>query len=561
MPLRVVVERLLPIGVSGWAIDDGDPERIRSLVLRHRGEPIVTLYANMMRPDLALEGTRSGRHGFWADFDSDLEILYTRTGGDFVVTSDDPEADIRYYVKTDSGFELRQEASPPITLGFKHASTTDAGPALYGQSFLFDNLAAYNQPLTARATQIPAYHRAEGYYAIKMYVFGDFMWWADDANRTNRTAARYFHTLGVGTRQQIAKGEVMLLFDMSNEGPPARRYADWLLLLHEELYRQGISPAACVLINQNHVFGFDYHLWAREHGFAETMTILNYDYYISRMANILDREPLPGADAPIRLGEDQRAFVCLNFSPRPERTAFVAWLIGSGLAEKGWLSFGGFSNHKMSGEHFGVPDWFPERGIAQSGMAALNEIGALTLDLPSDTQGYTPEFDLGPVDLYDRAAFSIVTESDFSPGDVRRITEKVLKPMALGHPILVMGNPGSLQLLRDLGFKTFHPVIDESYDLFHAPAERMRRLQQEIRRLVELGPHGLGVVRESLASALKHNQRWARRGLAAHYRDVIEPTILQDLADIHARRATWPGQGDVRVRPSGLNPVRVPTLG
>lgn len=44
------------------------------------------------------------------------------------------------------------------------------------------------------------------------------------------------------------------------------------------------------------------------------------------------------------------------------------------------------------------------------------------------------------------------------------ITEKTFKTMLLKHPFLMFGSPGTLAHLRELGYKTFWPYLDESYD-------------------------------------------------------------------------------------------------
>ena len=44
------------------------------------------------------------------------------------------------------------------------------------------------------------------------------------------------------------------------------------------------------------------------------------------------------------------------------------------------------------------------------------------------------------------------------------LTEKTFKPIKFGQPFVVVGAPGSLQALKDLGYRTFDHVIDPSYD-------------------------------------------------------------------------------------------------
>ena len=51
------------------------------------------------------------------------------------------------------------------------------------------------------------------------------------------------------------------------------------------------------------------------------------------------------------------------------------------------------------------------------------------------------------------------------------------------HPFIVQGAPFTLAKIKELGFKTFHPHIDESYDEVISPFVRMQKLTREIKRI------------------------------------------------------------------------------
>jgi hypothetical protein len=63
---------------------------------------------------------------------------------------------------------------------------------------------------------------------------------------------------------------------------------------------------------------------------------------------------------------------------------------------------------------------------------------------------------------YAQTCFSLVVETFVKPKLF--ISEKIFKPMAYHHPLIVYGTPGSLAYIRNLGFETFGHRIDESYD-------------------------------------------------------------------------------------------------
>jgi hypothetical protein len=68
-------------------------------------------------------------------------------------------------------------------------------------------------------------------------------------------------------------------------------------------------------------------------------------------------------------------------------------------------------------------------------------------------------------------------------GEYKSLTEKVFKPIANFQPFVFVAYPGALALLKELGFKTFSPFIDESYDDELDEAVRLQMIYKEIDRL------------------------------------------------------------------------------
>jgi hypothetical protein len=63
------------------------------------------------------------------------------------------------------------------------------------------------------------------------------------------------------------------------------------------------------------------------------------------------------------------------------------------------------------------------------------------------------------------------------------LTEKTLRPIACGHPFMILNGPGALETIRSYGFKTFQPYINESYDKEQSPTKRMDMVLREMRRI------------------------------------------------------------------------------
>jgi hypothetical protein len=99
--------------------------------------------------------------------------------------------------------------------------------------------------------------------------------------------------------------------------------------------------------------------------------------------------------------------------------------------------------------------------------------------------------------------FSLVTETVFDyPYSFR--TEKIAKPLAIGHPWIVASGTGFYRDMRNLGFKTFDSLIDESFDLIDNSQDRMDRIVAVVNDLCQ---QDLTSFMQASESICKYNQQ------------------------------------------------------
>lgn len=82
-------------------------------------------------------------------------------------------------------------------------------------------------------------------------------------------------------------------------------------------------------------------------------------------------------------------------------------------------------------------------------------------------------------DIYQQSYMSIVAETDAGP-DIFFMSEKITKPLLVGHPFVVYGCCGYLAELKKLGFKTFSLWFDESYDLIENDIDRVNSIVDSV---------------------------------------------------------------------------------
>lgn len=85
-------------------------------------------------------------------------------------------------------------------------------------------------------------------------------------------------------------------------------------------------------------------------------------------------------------------------------------------------------------------------------------------------------------DPYLDTYFSVVTETVFTYPYTFR-TEKIWKPIAIGHPWIAVSNAGYYRDMHNLGFKTFGHLIDESFDTIDHNPTRLERIELVIKDL------------------------------------------------------------------------------
>ena len=105
--------------------------------------------------------------------------------------------------------------------------------------------------------------------------------------------------------------------------------------------------------------------------------------------------------------------------------------------------------------------------------------------------------------------FSLVTETVFEyPYSFR--TEKIWKPIAIGHPWIAVSNAGYYKDMRNLGFRTFGHLIDETFDSIENNQDRIDRVADIVR---DLCAQDLKAFLAAAQEVCKYNQQ--------HLRDLI----------------------------------------
>ena len=115
---------------------------------------------------------------------------------------------------------------------------------------------------------------------------------------------------------------------------------------------------------------------------------------------------------------------------------------------------------------------------------------------------------LVPTNIYNSAYISIIAETEvMTLPDTFFISEKITRPLLVGHPFVVFGCTGYLQCLRDLGFQTFSPWLDESYDLVTDTNKRIASIVDSVKQFAQLNDLQRQQACAEMQPAVEHNRR------------------------------------------------------
>jgi hypothetical protein len=93
----------------------------------------------------------------------------------------------------------------------------------------------------------------------------------------------------------------------------------------------------------------------------------------------------------------------------------------------------------------------------------------------------------------------------------------------------VLGNPGSLQMVRSYGFVTFEEIFDESYDDELDPRRRFDMVYGELTRLCRLDEKELLAMERRVTDKLIFNAKWGFTEFPGAYRRQRDTALVDEI--------------------------------
>ena len=216
----------------------------------------------------------------------------------------------------------------------------------------------------------------------------------------------------------------------------------------------------------------------------------------------------------------QKIFLSFNKNNRLHRLYLTSEMIRRNLLEKAFFSM--YINYLIVDDpdlyltylFNGIEVFFPKNHARVDDILRSNkELFPIELNL-IEYPNRNPHDIIQDVRYFNDSYFSLVTETKFLrdlPGvsdtqlDCYLFSEKIYKPILAKHPFILMSIPGSLAVLRQGGYKTFHPYIDESYDNIIDDEDRIEAIINEVERLSKFTDTEWLLWQENVKNIVEHN--------------------------------------------------------
>jgi hypothetical protein len=217
---------------------------------------------------------------------------------------------------------------------------------------------------------------------------------------------------------------------------------------------------------------------------------------------------VPSAD--ITHGHKKLHFLSVNNRASPHRQLTYYFFEKFGLRKKSYFSYHGslarssLRSHSEISKHYPPdnPIWY----LQGMDLEKLNQQIPVTIsgDQFDNSVGEDCDWSHGKEFFYADTFCSLVLDTYCSEDHVV-LDEKVFKPIAYGHPFLLLCNRGGLKTLQSIGFKTFGDFWDESYDDLQG-YERLETIFKLMLEIEKWSVNDINAIYNKMLPILKHNQ-------------------------------------------------------
>jgi hypothetical protein len=366
------------------------------------------------------------------------------------------------------------------------------------------------------------------------YSPGD--WCGDHNHSPNRISL--FSYIKSAYLTDLQTGRAFLLLDQSHEGYQTNWLWEWF---HYNCEKYSISPKQIIYSTGNLNCKEQYTAWADTNNIIDRILTIPYPHFENMIYETAvnhnkrleptshNIRPLPTINDHIKYktkyADKIKSFNALQKRPRAHRMWLFKYLHDAGLLIDNIISMNKFEliNTHFEGRSFTEAEYINVKDLTP---IEPYEYPA-NQDLKSFATGHGGDY-IGLINkqIMLDSWFTIVSEASFGDSEgTCFLSEKTFKPISCYHPFIIFGNRGSLDHLRRMGYKTFSPFINETYDEL-STWERFDAIITEVKRISNMSFEEKLSWYKGMKDILEHNYNTLRNN---SYETV--PVAIQTVKD------------------------------
>lgn len=340
-------------------------------------------------------------------------------------------------------------------LNFVFGETEKNGNNFFHQSGLYNYIA--NNPNFSKTTHYHLSHSTKNIFLLECKES------LHDFYRKDSNGNTILDTLPLNVLNSIKNGDTKILLASIAEATEITD--DFFDKITNELYRFGLDETKLIIIDSNQNFldvSNKFKIYTTLH------FIVICSYHPNELNDLNYISELPTEQEVLDITQRNKHFICLNRNSQRPHRYYLSLL---------------FEKYKL----YDKAIYSLLMPLHQNNFKKLQDlekykpIVSQKIPLEIDTQNRIKTLDgfhTGNTFLkenYLDSYFNIVTETCFAEGQVF-FTEKILKPLMCLQPFIVLSSPNYLKKIKQLGFKTFDSIWDESYDEIQDNEDRLIKI-------------------------------------------------------------------------------------
>lgn len=304
-------------------------------------------------------------------------------------------------------------------------------------------------------------------------------------NTAKLTKIKSWFVSDTNRRQAWLDPNCLIILDYSEEGFTTEVFEDLWTWIQDN----GLVDRILYVSSSYNVSG-QYREWCYYNKLGENMRAAWYGFFPNWL--LQDHGALSVASGKATWASNKR-YMCLNRRPHPHRILLTTLLEYFNVLDQGAVSLPKeFSEKEITWQS---SDWdiqyqwnflrYRYNGYLEYLQPSFERLYN-QLPLIADTDVFSTNYALDlNRDFYQNYPINVISETLFF-STATFASEKIWKPMLMEQIFFIMAAPFYLKGLRDMGFATFDPYIDESYDLVLDPLERANEMVASLRTVVKL---------------------------------------------------------------------------